>query len=300
MRRSVLPVIVSVVVWGLVSGCARQPVAVVNGRAIGVETLDRAMKERVREHARQKVDVDRERLKRAVLAQLVDERLVLDEAAKRGIRVPDDEVNAEVDSVREKMGSGPFQKMLDASGENIRGYQKRTQERMIAARFVEGLEKESPVTEEEIRDYYRSSPKPFITPARMLVKMVEMGSEEDALRALKEMRAEKMDFDEAAGRLRAEGKATVIDYGWVSADFFSPEISSGLMNLGAGQYGGPYKGVSGYYLVRVKERQPERIAAFDEVRDEIRKVLTQQRKAEAYAAWLEGARKHSAIEISLK
>jgi len=281
-------------------GCAKTPVAVVNGKTIDAETLDLAMKESVGEHARQKVGVDRERLRQAVISQLVTERLMIDDAAKRGIVVPDKEVTDEIGSIRKNMGEEAFHKMLGERDVSEDVYRERTKERMLIARFRESLEREAPVTEEEVRNYYRNSQKPFIRTARMLVKMIEMESEGAARAALKEMRSGKTDFDDMAHKLKSESKATVIDYGWVRAEFFSPALAQGMMNLRAGQYGGPYKGKTRYYLIRLKEREKERIAAFDEVREDIRKILTEQRREDAFARWLDGKRKSSTVEISLK
>jgi len=70
--------------------------------------------------------------------------------------------------------------------------------------------------------------------------------------------------------------------------------------LKEGQQGGPFKGKTGYYLVRVKERQNEGIAAFEEVRESIRATLLQQKRSEAYMHWLEQKRKTAKIVINLK
>jgi parvulin-like peptidyl-prolyl isomerase len=300
VRRSVYAGIITVVMCAFLAGCAKPPVAVVNGKAIDRDTLDLVMKEWVREHARQNIKVDGETLKRSVLPQLVDERLALDEAAKRGIGVSDEEMNKAIDSTRGRMGKAAFQAMLDDAGMSLDSYRKRTRERMIMARFKETLQKTVSITEEELRDYYRNSQKPFIKPARMLVKMIEMESEDVARRALKEMRDKNMDFDDLARRLKSQGKATVIDYGWVKAEFFSPEISAGLMNLRKGQYGGPYRGKTRSYLIRLKQREKERIATFAEVREDIRKILTERRTEEAFAIWLDRRKRSSTVEISLK
>jgi parvulin-like peptidyl-prolyl isomerase len=290
----------SLIVCCCVLGCAKTPVAVVNGKTIDAESFDLAMRETVGEHARQKAGVDRQRLRQAVIFQLVTDRLMIDDAANKGIKVSDKEVTEEIGSTRKRMGEEAFHKMLGERDMSEGAYRKRTKERMIIARFREGLEKGSPVTEEEVRNYYRNSQKPFIRPARMLAKMIEMESGDTARAALKEMRRNKITFDDMAAKLAAEGKAVVIDYGWVKADFFSPEIARGLMNLMPGRYGGPYMGRKKIYLIKVKEREKERIAAFEEVREDIRKVLTEQRQEEAFARWLDGKRKTATVEVSIK
>ena len=288
------------IIWCGLMGCTKTPVAVVNGKAIDAETFDLVMKESVGDHARQKVGVDGQKLRQAVISQLVTERLMIDEAAKKGISVSDKEVTDEIGSIRKRMGEDAFHKMLGDRDMSEGVYRKRTKERMIIARFRESLEGEAPVTEEEVRNYYRNSQKPFIRPARILAKMIEMGSGDSARAVLQEIKSNDITFDDMARKLASEGKAVIIDYGWVKADFFSPEIAQALQNLRPGTCGGPYRGKTHVYLIRVKEREKERIATFDEVREDIRKVLTAQRRDEAFAKWLDGKKKTATVEISLK
>jgi parvulin-like peptidyl-prolyl isomerase len=283
-----------------VFGCAKAPVAVVNGKKIDAEAFDLAMRESFAEHGSRKVDVDRQRLRQAVISQLVTEQLMMDEAAKRGISVSDGEVAEVIASTKAKMGEDAFRRMLAEQDMSEDVYRSRTKERMIITRFREGFGSETPASEEEMRNDYRNSQKPFIRTARMLVKMIEMGSEDAARQVLEEMRRRHADFDEMARKLESEGKARVIDYGWVRAEFFSPAIAQGLASLMEGQYGGPYRGNRYYYLIRLKEREKERIATFEEVREEIRKSLTEQRREEALARWLDEKRRTATVEISLK
>ncbi len=298
--KSARVVAASLIICSCLLGCTRAPVAVVNGKKIDAEAFDHAMRESVGEHGRRNVDVDRQRLRQAVIFQLVAERLMIDEATKKGICVPEKEVTDEIASIRKKMGEDAFLKMLEKQDVSEDAYRRRTKELMIIARFREGFEKEAPVSEEEVRNYYRNSQKPFIRPGRMLVKMIEMGSEDEARLALKEMKRRKTDFDKMARKLESEGRAAVIDYGWVKADFFSSEIAQGLALLRAGEYGGPYKGNAHFYLIRLKEREKERIATFEEVREDIRRSLTEQRREDAFARWLDEKRRTATVEISLK
>ncbi len=300
MMKRTWVVAASLIICSGLLGCTKAPVAVVNGKKIDAEAFDHAMRESVGEHGRRNVDVDGQRLRQAVIFQLVTERLMIDEAAKKGICVSDKEVADEMVSIRKKMGEVAFLKMLEKQDVSEDAYRRRTKELMIIARFREGFEKEATVSEEEVRNHYRNSQKPFIRTARMLVKMIEMGSEGEARLALKEMKSRNADFDEMARKLESEGKATVIDYGWVKADFFSPELAQGLASLRAGQYGGPYKGNRHYYLIRLKEREKERIATFEEIKEELRKSLTEQRREDAFARWLDEKRRTATVEISLK
>lgn len=281
----------------LVSACSK-PAATVNGKKISKETLAMHLKERVEEHKRQNITIDSKKLRESVLQELVSERIALDEAAARGITASDADVNREIDAIKQRFGEETFQKSLKEKGMTVDSFRQRIKEKIVLVRFIDTFA-ENDITEKEISDYYKSSPKPFIKPARVNMKIVEFQSEEAATAAAEDLKKTKTDFDQYADRLAKENRANVTDYGWVSPEFFSPSMAEAIKSLKDGQHGGPYKGQKGFFLVRVKERQSEGISSYEEVKDMIRKQLLQQRRSEAYMKWLGQKRSTSKIEINL-
>jgi parvulin-like peptidyl-prolyl isomerase len=280
-------------------GCAK-PAATVDGKGISQEKLELHMKDRLQEHKLQNASVDAKKMKDAILQELIGEQLSLNEAATKGINVTDAEVDKEIDLLRKKLGEEQYQKALKEKGLTTESYRNRLREKMILTRLIESFAKNDDIGEQEMKDFYKNSAKPFLKPARVNMKIVEFQTEAAARAAEADMKKTKADFDSYAKKLDAEKKATVSDYGWVSPDFFSPSMASSIKTLKVGQQGGPYKGQTGFYLVRVKERQDESISPFEEVKESIRAALLQQKRGEAYNHWLEQKRKTAKIVINLK
>jgi foldase protein PrsA len=281
----------------LVSACSK-PAATVNGKKISKETLEMHLKERVEEHKRQNITIDSKKLRESVIQELVSERIALDEAAARGITASDADVNREIDAIKQRFGEETFQKSLKEKGMTVDSFRQRIKEKIVLVRFIDTFA-ENDITEKEIADYYKSSPKPFIKPARVNMKIVEFQSEDAAIATAEDLKKTKTDFDQYADKLSKENRANVTDYGWVSPEFFSPTMAGAIKSLKDGQHGGPYKGQKGFFLVRVKERQPESISSYDEVKDMIRNQLLQQKRTEAYMKWLGQKRSASKIDINL-
>ena len=281
----------------MVNACSK-PAATVNGKKISKETLEMHLKERVEEHKRQNVTIDSKKLRESVLQELVSERISLDEAAARGITASDADANKEIDAIKQRFGEETFQKSLKDKGMTVDSFRQRMKEKIVLARFIDTFAKND-IAEDEISDYYKSSPKPFIKPARVNMKIVEFQSEDAAAAAAEDLKNTKTDFDQYADKLAKENRANVTDYGWVSPEFFSPTMAGAIKSLKDGQHGGPYKGQKGFFLVRVKERQPESISSYDEVKDMIRNQLLQQKRTEAYMKWLGQKRSASKIDINL-
>lgn len=280
-------------------GCAK-PAATVDGKGISREKVDLHMKDRLQQHKLQKATVDEKKMKEAILQELIDEQLALNEAVAKGITVMDAELDREIDQLRKRLGEEQYQKTLKDKGLTHDSYRSRLREKFILTRFAESLVHTDTVTEQDMMAYYKNSPKPFLKPARVNMKIVEFQAEDAAHAAAAEITRTKADFDEYATKLAAEKKASVTDYGWVSPDFFSPSMASSIKMLKEGQQGGPYKGQTGFYLVRVKEKQNEGIAPFEEMKETIRATLLQQKRGEAYMQWLEQKRKTAKIVINLK
>ncbi len=298
MRFKVLCAILLTAGFLVSAGCSR-PVATVNGKKIDKATLDLHVKEKIQEHKMRDVTIEKEKLREAVLQELIGEKLMMDEAAIQGIKVSDEELNKEIDAVKQRVGDEQFTKALKEKGLTPDAFKKRTREKMLLARFIESLVKEDAVGEDEISAFYKDSQKPFMKPSRVFMKMMEFASEAEATAVAEDMKKNKIDFDDMAKRLADENKAGVTDYGWVTPDFFSPSMASALKNLKVNRHGGPYKGQKSYFLIKVKEKEDEAIAKFDEVKDEIRNTLLSQKRQAAIVHWIEQKKKISKIEINL-
>lgn len=299
MRFMILWAILLAAGFLISTGCSK-PVATVNGKKIDKATLDLHLKEKVQDHKLRNVTIEKEKLREAVLQELIGEKLMLDEAAAQGIKVSDEEINKEIDAIKKNIGDEQFTKALKEKEITLDAFKKRTREKMLLAKFVENLAKEDSVSEEEMSAYYKDSQKPFMKPSRVFMKMMEFASEAEAMATAEDMKKNIIDFDDMAKKLADENKASVTDYGWVTPDFFSHSMADAIKNLKVGRHGGPYKGQKSYFLIKVKEKEDEGIAKFDEVKDNIRNILLAQKRQAAVAHWIELKKKTSKIEIHLK
>jgi parvulin-like peptidyl-prolyl isomerase len=299
MRIRILCLILLAAGMLITTGCSK-PVATVNGKKIDKATLDLHVKEKVQEHKMQNVTSDNAKLREAVLQQLIGEKLMLEEAAAQGIRVSDEEASKEIDAIKNKLGVEQFNKTLKEKEMTLDVFKKRTREKMILRKLVESFVRDDSVTEDEMKDYYQNSQKPFIKPSRVFIKMMEFTAEAEARAVAEDMRKNKIDFDDMGKKLLDEKKANVTDYGWITPDFFSPSMALAIKNIKTGQFGGPYKGQKSYFLLKVKERENEGIAPFDEAKSGIKNMLLAQKRQAAVAQWIEQKRNASKIEIHIK
>jgi peptidyl-prolyl cis-trans isomerase SurA len=128
------------------------------------------------------------------------------------------------------------------------------------------------------------------------LKFIQTATREQAEDILKELEGGK-NYDKLTDKLIEDGKATVKGYNWTSPTFFRPGIADALKEIREGEFDGPFKSETGYFIFRVKERKHERAKSLEEASDEIRAMLNQQRGKAAVAHWLAERRKTADIVI---
>ncbi|MDP2168640.1 MAG: peptidyl-prolyl cis-trans isomerase [Thermodesulfovibrionales bacterium] len=279
-------------------GCRKKPAAVVDGDAITKAMVDRALKERLAEHKIQGLTVAGEAMRQAVLEQIIAQRLMLQAAKELKITATDEETAMEIDFQKKSAGEEAFNKDLKEKGLLINDLRQQVKEKITIAKFMENLVPDGSVTEEEIREYYKASPMPFLMPESLLLRFIQTGTEAQAKAVLAEMKDTGISFDKMADTLGKGKRAIVSDYGWTGYEAFGPEIKSALKKLKAGSHGGPYKGAGGIYLLRIKERQTQRPETLEEAKDKIKAILLDNKRQAAVAHWVADRRGKAKVAIN--
>ncbi len=85
--------------------------------------------------------------------------------------------------------------------------------------------------------------------------------------------------------------------GEVPVTSLPPTFQEPLTGLGEGEVSVPLKGEAGYYVFKLSGRVPEREYRLEEVKDDLRQIVLNQKLREAYDRWLERIRKGVNIEV---
>jgi parvulin-like peptidyl-prolyl isomerase len=285
----------------LVAGCQKKkPVAVVEGEEISQKMFNLYLDERSKMLASRGTEVDKDSLRQAVLEQLIAERLLVQGAKEKGIKVSDAEVDSGMDLIKKRVGAEQFEKGLKEGGLTEREYKAIIRDRMMIDAFVETFAPKEKIEEKEVKDFYDSNPDFFKRPETVQLRLIQVKDEEEANRIAKEMKEGNLDFDETAEKLKAENRASVGNYGWADLGMLPPEMASALKEMKAGEYGGPFKGKGVYYLARIKDRKGARVVGLDEARDTIKQLLVAREQQQAVVDWLDQRKKNAKIKVNLE
>jgi len=76
-----------------------------------------------------------------------------------------------------------------------------------------------------------------------------------------------------------------------------PTFQEPLTGLGENEVSVPLKGEAGYYVFKLRGRVPEREFSYDEIRDDLKQIVLNQKLRDAYDRWLDRIRKNVNIEF---
>jgi peptidyl-prolyl cis-trans isomerase SurA len=220
-------------------------------------------------------------LRRQVLDQLIDEKLVVAEAKRQGVTVPESEINKEVDQAiadaKQRMGSTEaFQAQLGK--ENLteaklrEKYHDEVQRQMLGQRLLQKQFPRKPVTVTEAEAYFKAHPDKFPkAPVELRLSVIQIPVEADSgrsARALTKIQAirkrivggekfakvaqETSDDTESA---RAGG-----DLGYFARGNTEPEFERAAFAQKIGELGPPVRSTFGWHLIEVLERDTMRTA----------------------------------------
>jgi parvulin-like peptidyl-prolyl isomerase len=299
MKKLIIILAVAFVLFSITS-CSKKPAAIVNGEEISREDFQRQLNQRIEAHKAQGVPVDEKALKEAVIQEMIGRRLLLQAARERNITVSDEELKETLEEMKNRFGEQKIQDSLRRWNLTEEQYRQRVKESLMIKKYINQLVPDDSITEEDMKKFYNESPKPFIKPERVQVRIIQVNTEEEAQKIYEEWKKSKIDFDEFADKLAKEKRAVVTQYGWVQPNFFTGPIRDALKELKEGEVGGPYRGKDGYYMLRIKKREPEKVMSYEEAKDQIKATLLMQRREATRAHLIAERKKKSEIKIYIK
>jgi peptidyl-prolyl cis-trans isomerase SurA len=252
-----------------------------------------------------------------LLKKMVEEKLILQEAARLGILVSDEEVEKGVrDFLRENnLTESEFERQIGERGKNLSDYKKWLKENIIVLAKVIGREVNEKVVvgEREERDYYeRHRDRYREGQGRIQLKAIRLGFQgtpSPAQATYLEIRAAKIDEDlnrgvpfEKLAALYSDDPARKVGgaFGSFHEGELAPAVEKKLLQVREGGVSEPLWLHDGLYIFKLIKRQGERFSRFESVRDDVRLMLLKQKREERYSAWIKSLWSKSDIEIKMQ
>jgi len=246
-------------------------VAVVNDEVVTQLELAKEVDFAVRQLTLQGTPLpERDALERQVLERMITSRILVQNARRTGIRVPDGQLNKAIDrmAAENKMSGEQFREAMEEQGIDISRFRERIRVQIMIARLKEReVDNKVTITEAEIDSYLRSQVKSGSKDdeykvAHILVLVPEGASPdeirtsrdaaEDALRQLKE----GADFGQVAASVSDAGDALEGGMlGWRTAAQLPELFVDAVSGLRVGAVSDALRSANGFHIVKLYDKR---------------------------------------------
>ena len=249
-----------------------------------------------------------ESVKKDILKQVVEDKLVLSRAKELNIEITDEEIKERLDYIQTGFESeADFLKTLQDQGITVSDLKDRYRDQIMMKKIVD-YEIRSKVTVQpsEITAYYEGHRYEFERGEKckvrhILVKAdnvvnfelakVEMYSVFDKLRKGEDFG--KLAKEHSQGPNKDEGG----DMGYISRGEMIRELEEVFIKLKPGQFSGPIKSNIGYHILMVEDVKDFGSMSLEDAQKDIKKMLFQQKFQKKLDEWLAGLRNSAYISI---
>lgn len=280
-------IVVLIVVIGIFLSAALskdKAVAKINGEAISKDEL---------------YDVMVEQYGAATVDQIIADKIVASEAKKEKVTITDDELNAEVDKLKESYGGEDvFEQMLASNNTTLDALKEELKSYLTLRKL---LVPQIEITDEELKTYFDEN-KDSLGEAEQVKASHILVEDEATAKEVKQKLTDGADFAELAKEYSTdEGtKENGGELGFFARGTMVTEFEDVAFTLPVNEISDPVKTDYGYHIIKVEEKKEAKEANFDDSKAEIKETLIDQKMETEYSTWLEEKKNDYDIENSLE
>lgn len=238
--------------------------AVVNDDVISVLDLEGRVSLILNSSGMKPSPESRARIKPQILRSLIDEKLMMQESNRTGIKVLQSDISKRLTAIasQNKMDLVTFSSMLSRTGVPISTLTAQIEAGIAWQMFVgRKLSKTIIISEDEITDEIKriqaNAGKPEYLLAEIFLPVIKSAQDQEiralSQRLLQEMKRGASFKDLATNFSRASSASEGGDMGWVQYSHLAAELKKTVQLLKPGQVSTPVRSLGGYYLILLRD-----------------------------------------------
>ncbi len=280
-------------------------VAIVNSDLIMLSEIKRELApERERIQKKYRGDSLVQRLKTAeymALTSMIERTLQLQAAKSRGISVTDEEVKQAIQQMKQRGEAVDETNLSDVK--NIR------EQLMLLSVLDREVRSGVMVAESDMKRYFQEHRDRFAlseeyTLSQILIRPRSPDDTADAKEKVREVMArlkQGESFEDLALRFSDGPNASHGGHlGLVRQGELLPGIEQAIAHLMPGGISDVIETSDGFHIVKLEDKRPKQFRPYEEVRDEIQRLVFQQKNEDVFQAWLAELKNKAYIEIKFE
>jgi peptidyl-prolyl cis-trans isomerase C len=231
-------------------------------------------------------------LKDDVLGEMIKERLLIQEAKKRGITVSKDQVQKKVDADKAMLGGDQaYKDLLQEQFQMTEAeFRVETENQLIIEELYNQVVAGQQVTPQEVSDYYANNQEQFLTLEQIRASHILLNTEDEAKAVIAQLKA-GASFEDLATEKSTDptAKDNKGDLGYFDQEAnLVSEFKEAAFALKTGQITpDPVKSQFGYHVIKVVDRKPARQMTLEEATPSITDELKQDKESTVFQKFLD-------------
>jgi len=233
----------------------------------------------------------RDRMK-SILDDLIEERLLLEEAKRENIEVDKIEIEKMLNIAKSKFKSlDDFHRVLRNEGLTLETLEKEYKQRLMIKKIIQfKVNSRVRIEDYEISQYYQAHKKIFFEPEQVKIRqiLVKMGDSE---------KAAKQTAQSILKRIKGGENVEWEDLDFINTSELLPELGVAISKLEINEISSLVRTQTGYHIMRLEGRKLPRARKLPEVRDEISRILFSKKADRIYSNFVNTLKKEADIDI---
>jgi parvulin-like peptidyl-prolyl isomerase len=250
--------------------------------------------------------------KAGLVDEIIDELLIKDRADRLGVTISDQEIGEAITRLKQQYNittDEQFENSLKSSGMTRADMEARLRDTLITNKvFARELRNRGDLEDRELRERYNREKERYRLPERARLREIVIlrpsntaevaGAQKKADEVATQLRG-GADFAKTATTVSESGtKEKGGDLGEVARGELLPDLDNAVFNATAGAVIGPIETRSGWHILKVEQRLPSEVPAFESIKDRLRRDASEETFQRDLKAYLERLRKDAFIQIN--
>ena len=252
-----------------------------------------------------KTETEEEKSK--ALDQIIDKTLLEQQAAKVGLSISDEEVDATISGIKERLKTADKKDKLaiDMKEKLAKpGFREQLKFQLLTRRVIEArLKGQVAITDEEIEEFYNENSGETavlgeqIRIAHILINNKTGDSQQKALEVY-EMAVAGEDFSELAKKHSSDEASSGIggDLGFFQKGDLVESLEVAIQGRAINEIVGPVESPAGYHVIKILDKKDADSTMPDSYKAQIRNALYNQKAEELVQTWLREIKETAYIE----
>ena len=249
-----------------------------------------------------------------IVDQLIDEKLVAQEADRLEIEVTPKELDMAVREVKERnqLTDAQFEKALAEDGMSLEDYKKELTKQMKKMRVMDQeVRAKVQVSKKEVDEYYEKHKSEFNAPPQVRLQQILLivppeatDSEIDRVGKMADQIYERVregdDFTEMVKRYSQDVNAAAGgDMGVFLQGELFPALDEAAFSLKVGEVSGVIQSPRGFHILKLLEKKDRKKMTEEERSEEIDDIIYNQKVEARFQKWIKELREKSYVQIYL-